>query len=130
MIRKAVKIHFESLVAAKCNALGITLYPHIHFRLFRDQVRQELMKHELIHVEQVERSSVIKFYSLYGLEYLIRYFLGREDEASAYYMLQDEVEARRRQWEPFTVRDLQILEDNDLLPYEGKFITKEEWEAL
>jgi len=130
MIRKPVKIHFESAIATKCNALGITLYPHIHFRLFRDQVRQDLMKHELMHVEQVERSNIIKFYSLYGLEYLVRIFVGKEDETSAYYMLQDEVEARRRQWELFTVRDLQILEDNDLLPYEGRFITNEEWESL
>jgi hypothetical protein len=119
-MKKNITLIFDSDLANRLNTVGITLYPNIYFSFPFACVGSEryLVKHELIHVEQIERSNVFKFYSLYVLEWLGNIFLGKEDGDSAYYSLQDETEARARQWEPFTVRDYEILHGNGITEFD------------
>lgn len=118
-MKKNIKLIFNSELARKLNTVGITLYPNIYFSFPEESIRdcRDIIKHELVHVEQIERSSVFKFYSMYCLEWLVKTIFGKGEDESAYFRLQDEKEARARQREPFTPRDYEILRSNYIVEY-------------
>lgn len=69
-----VKVIYNSSVPPMlANADGITLYPFIFIRFSESDERTPiLLKHELIHIEQIYRMGVIKFYLTY-IWYWLRY---------------------------------------------------------
>lgn len=84
-------IYNSSIPPMLANADGITLYPFVLIAFPETDPRTpKLLKHEMVHVEQVRRLGFLKFYILYVL-YSIRY---------GYRNNPFEVEAYERQEEP------------------------------
>lgn len=62
----------NSLIARILNVEAIVVYPFIFFRT--KSPNEILISHEMVHVDQIKREGVFKFYFKYLLEYsLLRY---------------------------------------------------------
>lgn len=78
---------------AKLIGYSITLYPFILF----NGIPSEIMRnHEYIHVEQIRKHGVFKFYYMYVCYYLSGRISGM-DHLTAYYSIPFEIEAYGRQ---------------------------------
>lgn len=77
---------------------AITLPWGIYFREEKEQVDPVVMNHERIHVEQINRIGVIKFYFQYLCEYLFNLAKYRNSE-EAYKNISFEIEAYLKQWQ-------------------------------
>lgn len=44
---------------------GIVLYPYIHFKKSKSEITEQLFRHELEHIYQIERIGFFKFYITY-----------------------------------------------------------------
>lgn len=61
------------------------------------QIRQEIVRHEMKHVEQIKRLGVIRFYSQYLWEYACNLIhFGNHNDA--YMAISFEIEARSAEW--------------------------------
>ena len=68
---------------------AITLYPFI---ITREEMSEDLLRHESIHIAQQKELLVVFFYLLYGLDYL-RGLIKFRDKELAYYRIRFEQEA-------------------------------------
>jgi hypothetical protein len=112
---KPVVLHFDSDVPGKWGAFAITLYPNIYFAVPLGYVHKDIIKHEFIHVEQIERSSALWFYTTYVLNFLFNTVV---DKHSAYVNILYEKEARRRCMENWSERDYEILHANNISKFD------------
>lgn len=80
---------------------AIVLYPYVMFQENANRVPYYLLKHEMVHVEQVRRVGVVTFYITYLLSYLVGRLKG-ESHINAYLNIPWEVEARERQFSRLT----------------------------
>lgn len=89
-----IRIIHSSIIPKILKVGAITLYPLI---LFADNnPSKKLINHELIHVEQIKRIGVIRFY----LSYVLYYFAGRLERKShleSYMSIPFEVEAYKNE---------------------------------
>ena len=85
-------VRYGNKVPAYFDALAMTLYPFVLFVDKKENVTADLLVHEAIHVRQVRREGILKFYLKYYLDWfkLLRSGLSRED---AYWKIPYEVEA-------------------------------------
>lgn len=103
-----IKIRFRHPIAKFLNRYfgmaAITLYPYILYsrsavhHLYDDPAS---MKHEFVHVEQIRRDGWFVFYTTY-LYHWVREWLRGTKWLDAYYKIPYEVEAYKREIEPFT----------------------------
>lgn len=77
---------------------GITLGRYILFRDSKEQVPELLVKHELVHQEQMERDGIIKFYLKYVWDYL-KNLIKYRNHWEAYFNIPYEKEAYIRMYE-------------------------------
>ena len=77
------------------NFIAITIYNHI---LFKYDVMQRVLDHELVHMEQQQREVCpTMFYIKYGLEFLKNYFFKYPFQwKKSYYNVSYEIEAYNR----------------------------------
>ncbi len=84
----------NSRVARLLSVHAIVLYPFIFFA--DKNPDQVLLNHELIHVDQIKRHGVLKFYYLYLKEYFLLRLKGKK-HYEAYKGISFEEEAYRKQ---------------------------------
>ena len=83
--------HVKSSIMPKILKVdAITLYPFILYR--SEEPSETLIRHELVHVEQIERIGVFRFYTSYLLEYL-SYRIAGDSKTTAYNKISYEKEA-------------------------------------
>jgi hypothetical protein len=95
-----IKVKYGSSIPYYLGGMaGITLYPYV-FIIFpeTDPRTPTLLKHEMVHVEQIQRVGVFKFYLTYFIDYVINLFKYRNHQ-QAYLNIPYEVEAYKRQEE-------------------------------
>jgi hypothetical protein len=68
---------------------AITLFPFI---ISRDEMSEDVLRHESIHIAQQKELFVLFFYILYGWDYL-KGFIKYKDKELAYYRIRFEQEA-------------------------------------
>ena len=68
---------------------AITLYPFI---IAREEMSEDVLNHESIHIAQQKELLVVFFYILYGWDYL-RGFVKYKDKSKAYFQIRFEQEA-------------------------------------
>ena len=68
---------------------AITLYPFI---ISREEMSEDVLNHETIHIAQQKELLVLFFYLLYGWDYLVG-ILKYKDKEKAYYRIRFEQEA-------------------------------------
>jgi len=89
-----VRHKVNSRIAKILKVSAITLYPFI---CYHDKFPgKELKQHEMIHIDQIRKNGVLKFYLLYLLEYaknVVKY----KDLNQAYFRISFEQEAYRKQ---------------------------------
>jgi hypothetical protein len=94
-----IRLRFNSLLPKLLKVDGLTLYP---FVLIRDSVEKtpiSLIRHEFIHVFQIERVGFIRFYISYALFYLASRVSGSSHK-KAYLEIPYEKEAYLNQDDP------------------------------
>ena len=69
---------------------------NILFKGSESDVTPELLKHEMIHQEQMDRHGVLAFYAIYLKDYL-RNLAKFRDHDEAYWNIPFEIEARERE---------------------------------
>ena len=103
-----IKAVYGSMVPRIINREAIVLYPFIFFWHQRGEYlrfRPEILKHELVHVDQIQRMGVFRFYIAY-ISQVIRLWFEGKDTWSDHTM---EKEALIKQWEPLTDDDMELL---------------------
>lgn len=118
MRKRNVHFHFSSKIPNKLRVVAITLYPNVYFANSLESTPRCILKHELVHVDQIESSNPIAFYLSYGLDWIVQTI--KSPTKDAYWSLKSEKDARARQMEGFTLRDREILLYNDITDYEVK----------
>lgn len=78
---------------------GIVVGRRIWFKNGPDEISAELLRHEMIHQEQMDRHTVPLFYLIYLKDYL-RNLLRYHNHDLAYWNIPFEIEARERAREP------------------------------
>lgn len=84
----------NSKVAKALKVDGIVIYPFVLFS--SPNPDQILIKHELVHVEQIKNLGILRFYSTYFKEY-IRNRLKGQTHHQAYISISYEIEAYDKQ---------------------------------
>jgi len=80
---------FTKLISFVVDVAAITLYPFI---ISRDEMSDDVLRHETIHIIQQKELFILFFYLLYGWDYLkgvIKY----KDKEKAYFQIRFEQEA-------------------------------------
>lgn len=108
-----VRLKFNSSLPGKFKATGITLYPYVYISLSKEYCPRWLIKHELIHVGQIEETGWLKWYTDYCAQY-IKFRIKGECHTLAYRHISYEIEAYAGQYGEFTERDYEILHDNKI----------------
>lgn len=96
---------------------AITLYPFICFRAPYAPIR--VLRHEMIHVEQIRRDGFFTFYIMYLWYYLVG-LVKYMSHDQAYYRIPYEVEARKGEQKSFTKAEIEELAsqvETDLTKY-------------
>jgi len=80
---------FTKAISWVINVGAITLFPFI---VTKEEMSEETLRHEMIHIAQQKELLVVFFYLLYGWDYLKGYLKYRNKE-TAYYQIRFEQEA-------------------------------------
>jgi len=92
-----IKFYFNSPIFSLPllnKALAVTICPcAIFFREEREKVSPRTIRHELIHVYQMRKHGLLKFYYLYLYNY-IKNYIKYKDHYKAYAYIPFEIEAR------------------------------------
>lgn len=89
-----IKVVRNSTLAKILKVEGIVLYPFIFFSSARPSVK--IINHELVHILQVKRDGVFKFYFKYLTEYL-KFRMKGLNHNDSYLAISYEVEAYQHQ---------------------------------
>ena len=89
-----VKLITNSFIPKILKVEGITLYPFIFFA--SDKPSETLVRHEMVHVEQIKYYGWLRFYLSYAIEYL-SYRVRGDSKNVAYNKISYEVEAYKKQ---------------------------------
>ena len=108
---KPVKIHYNHWLPKFIGYAGITIGHNICVMYSKQGTltRKSLVKHEMIHVAQIEEHTFIGFYLSYVFEFL-KHFFNCWNWNSAYRSVKYEKEAYERQYEDLTTEELKALE--------------------
>jgi len=98
---KKVKIKYNHWYPRTFGIGGITLYPYILLSYHSGSAPTHVIKHEMIHVEQIRNIGLIPFYKQYMKE-LSKGLIKFKNYHKAYFSISFEKEAYARQFEPFT----------------------------
>jgi len=112
-----IRIRYSKWLVPKGYA-AITIYPFIFLRQVYPTHRDTL-KHELIHIQQVQRDGWLVFYVYYIWQFFYRFIKYRSRNAS-YLRISYEVEAYRRQKEKFNRDEMEMLQYNKLKIFEDR----------
>lgn len=100
-----VRIKYGVKLPGKIN--GILVYPYILLRCPEYRACPILVKHELIHVEQIKRDGVIVFWLKYEA-WFVWNFIKYRNLYKAYRNIPYEIEAYSRQGELLTIEEREI----------------------
>lgn len=105
-----MKLHFrfDHPLPKFLGVAAITLYPFVFFARPKEVVTRELVKHEVIHVEQIINDGWLKFY----IRYLYHYFFNLikyRNHRLAYQKIPYEQAAFHQQNAPYRAAHIQIL---------------------
>jgi hypothetical protein len=78
------------------NYSAICIGRTIYFRDAKEDISPVLMKHEMVHIEQMDRVGIVSFYLIYIRDY-VKNLIKYRDHWKAYYNIPFELEAYRRQ---------------------------------
>jgi len=102
-----IRVKYNSFIPVLCKVDAVTIYPFIFFKAKRADL--VLFKHELIHVEQMKKCGVAKWYIKYAADFAKNMKFYR-NWMKAYCKIPFEVEAYERQKEPLTELEKALLE--------------------
>ena len=80
---------FLKVISLVVDIVAITLYPFI---ISREEMSEDVLNHESIHIAQQKELFVLFFYILYGWDYL-RGLVKYKDKSKAYFRIRFEQEA-------------------------------------
>lgn len=80
---------FLRAISFVVDVVAITLYPFI---ISREEMSEDVLRHESIHIAQQKELFVVFFYILYGIDYL-KGLIKFRDKKMAYYRIRFEQEA-------------------------------------
>lgn len=81
---------------------AITIVGTVYFRNSREETPAPLVRHELVHIEQIKKEGALKFYFNYLFQYLKNRIHGMKHK-DAYLNIPYEVEAYRKQMNRETI---------------------------
>lgn len=90
-----MKFVFNSKIPQRIGTGGITLYPFVYIAKTKEECPQHLIDHEMVHIQQIEKIGVIRFYSSYVWQYLKGRLSGK-NHYDTYRSISFEVEAYGR----------------------------------
>ncbi len=107
-----VKILFNSWFCNFMDAGGLMMYPFVLIATSEETTHKCVMRHELIHIEQVEREGILSFYFKYYSNVIKDYL--RHGDLKRCFLHENpfEMDAYSRQYTEFTKRDLEIMREN------------------
>ncbi len=92
----ALRLRFGHFIPRLIRAEAIVLYPYVLFAQPRQKISASVLRHELVHVQQVRRLGWFRFYFAYLAEYS-RHLWRLRDHFQAYLAISFEAEAYRLQ---------------------------------
>jgi len=104
-----VRFKFNHWYPKLTKVSAITLYPYILFADSADKVSHILVRHEMIHVQQVRAMGAVQFYAAYAKQMALGLAAGKGFWKS-YADNTFEVEAYVREDEPFTRKEAEEME--------------------
>jgi len=101
-------IIYNSKITKYFNLDGLVLYPFILISEKKENTSIITLKHELIHIEQIERYGVFYFYYKY-LTYILKFWNEKDDIIRGFIENEFEEEAYSRENEPLTKEELLLI---------------------
>lgn len=99
---------YNSIITKYFNLDGLVLYPFILISEKKENTTIITLKHELIHIEQIERYGVFYFYYKY-LTYILKFWNETDDITRGFIENEFEEEAYSRENEPLTKEELLLI---------------------
>lgn len=94
-------IIYNSKITKYFNLDGLVLYPFIFISECKENTSLTILKHEFIHIEQINRHGIFQFYYRY-FKYILKIFNETDDIIRGFIENEFEEEAYNRENEPLT----------------------------
>ena len=102
-------IIYNSCITKYFGLDGVVLYPFILISDSKNNVQNTTLKHELIHIEQINRHGVICFYYTY-FTYIIQSYIKNNNILTIFIDNEFEEEAYKRENEEFTDYEIYLID--------------------
>jgi hypothetical protein len=102
-------IIYNSCITKYFGLDGIVLYPFIFISETENDVPNTTLKHEFIHIEQINRYGIISFYYTY-FTYMIQSYINNNNTITMFIDNEFEEEAYKRENEDFTIDEMYLID--------------------